>query len=68
MKCRLCNNKAIPGKVYCRRHVHGNENYNHHSYRYGTLNQKDEDLPGHRSDNKARDTQVSGVLRKQDTE
>lgn len=25
MKCKMCNKKAIPGKVYCNSHIHGKD-------------------------------------------
>lgn len=39
-KCRLCDKPAMPGKVYCRNHVHGNVNNDNHNSKFGKKKQK----------------------------
>lgn len=56
MKYRLCDKQAVPGKVYCRNHLHGNENNNSHDHRYGKNN---ENLRERRSGNKKTHQKVS---------
>lgn len=38
-KCNLCTKEAMPGKVYCRFHVHGNTNNDNHNNKFGTPKQ-----------------------------
>lgn len=56
-KCRLCDKPVMPGKVYCRNHVHGNTNNESHSSRNGKLTDNERVRPG--EDTTQRDKRIS---------